>query len=213
MRFAFATALCLAVAPLAAPLGAQAPAPMPTTIDVPVPTPVQAPAPAPVHRFAWLADATFEYGGDILVTLIFDDGSEQDIRAGQGGTFSFGFEYRPPALPQVGIRSTAGVKFTSNASDNASISFLRFPIEVVGSYHLPRDWRIGAGLSYHTGVNFNGDGFVPDVAFDPATGATVEIGWRWVALTYTAIEYKANGGSLDASSLGLSLNWVFAKRN
>lgn len=173
---------------------------------------MQVPAQPAPYKFGWVADFTFEYGGDVLVTLLFDDGSEQEIRAGQGGTASFGFDYRPARLPQVGLRTTAGIKFTSNASENADISFLRFPIEVVGSYYLPNDWRVGAGLSYHTGVKFNGDGFVPDVNFDPAAGATVELGWKWIALTYTSLEYTANGGSLDASSIGVSLNWVFGKR-
>ena len=199
------SALLLAAAPLAAT--AQTPAPpasMPEVAAVP-----QAPT---VHKFGWVGDLTLEYGGDVLVTLIFDDGSEQDILAGQGGALAFGFDYRPPTMPQLGLRTTAGIKFTSNASDNANISFIRFPIEVVGSYYLPKDWRVGAGLAYHTGVSFNGDGFVPDVDFDPAAGATLELGWRWLALTYTQIEYKANGGSLDASAVGISLNWVFGKR-
>lgn len=125
---------------------------------------------------------------------------------------AFGFDYRPARMPQLGLRTTAGVKFTSNASSNADISFIRIPVEVVGSYYFARDWRVGAGLAYHTGVAFNGDGFVPDVDFDPATGATLELGWKAFALTYTAIEYAANGGSIDASSFGLSVSWVFGKR-
>lgn len=168
--------------------------------------------PAGIHRFGWVLEGGVEYGGEVLVTLLFDDGSEQEILAGQGGTVAFGFDYRPARMPQLGLRTTAGVKFTSNASSNADISFIRIPVEVVGSYHFARDWRVGAGLAYHTGVAFNGDGFVPDVDFDPATGATLELGWKAFALTYTAIEYTANGGSIDASSFGLSASWVFGKR-
>ena len=169
------------------------------------------PAPA-VHRLAWVGDLTLEYGGDVLVTLLFEDGSEQELLAGQGGTLSLGLDYRLPRYPQIGVRTTAGVKFTSNASENADISFLRFPIEVVGSYYLPREWRVGAGLAYHTGVSLNGDGFVSDVDFDPAAGATLELGWKWVALTYTALDYSANGGSLDGSAIGVSFSYLFGKR-
>lgn len=165
-----------------------------------------------VHRFGWVLEGGIEYGGDVLVTLLFDDGSEQEILAGQGGSVAFGVDYRPPRMPQLGLRATAGVKFTSNASSNADISFVRFPLEVVGSYHFAKDWRAGAGLAYHVGTSFNGDGFVPDVDFDPAAGATLELGWKAFALTYTAIEYTAGGGSLDASAIGLSATWVFGKR-
>lgn len=182
--------------------------PLDRTIDE---APPKGSAPS-VHRFGWVLEGGIEYGGEVLVTLLFDDGSEQDILAGQGGTVAFGFDYRPARMPQLGLRTTAGVKFTSNASSNADISFIRIPVEVVGSYYFARDWRVGAGLAFHTGVSFNGDSFVPDIAFDPATGATLELGWKAFALTYTAIEYTANGGSIDASSFGLSASWVFGKR-
>ena len=65
----------------------------------------QAPA-TTVHRFGWVLEGGVEYGGDVLVTLLFDDGSDQDILAGQGGTVAFGFDYRPARMPQLGLRST-----------------------------------------------------------------------------------------------------------
>lgn len=206
-------ALLLAVALVVpATLFAQDPNPAPRpVVQRPVAAP-QAQPPAGVHRFGWVIEGGVEYGGDVLVTLLFDDGSESDLLAGQGGGVAFGFDYRPRSLSQVGIRTTAGIKFTSNPSENADISFIRFPIEVVGSYYLPRDWRVGAGLAYHTGVSFNGDGFVPDVDFDPATGLTVELGWKAIALTYTTMEYSAGGPGLDASAIGVSLSWVFGKK-
>lgn len=145
----------------------------------------KAPAPSTPHRFAWVLE---------------------------GGTVAFGFDVRPRSLPQVGIRTTAGIKFSSNASENADIGFMRIPVEVVGSYDLPRDWRVGAGLACHTGVSFNGDGFVPDVDFDPATGLTLEVGWKALALTCTTMEYSAGGAGIDASAIGVSAAWVFRKK-
>lgn len=193
MRIA-ATTLALLVA---VPLAAQNAAPRP--------------AAAP-HTFGWVLEGSIEMGGDLLGELIFTDGSTQKLYFGQGGTVAFGFEVRPSALPNFGLRSTVGMKFTTNASENADISFTRVPVEVVGSYYLPQDWRIGAGLAYHASAEFNGDGFAPDESYDPAAGATLELGWRWAALTYTALEYKSNGNAYDASSIGLSLTWVFGKR-
>jgi hypothetical protein len=172
----------------------------------------KSPAPATPHRFAWVLGGSLEFGGDELIELTFTDGSKQKIYAGQGGTFSVGADFRSTALPNLGVRALAGVKFTTTAAEDADISFTRFPITVVASYYLPQDWRLGAGVAYHTGVSFNGDGFVPDVTFDATPGATLELGWRWAALTYTTMEYSANGVSLDASAIGVSFNWLFGKR-
>ena len=43
-----------------------------------------------------------------------------------------------------------------------------------------------------------------------ATGPTVEVGWRWIALRYTKIEYSLPGfEDTDASSVGLGFTWRF----
>jgi hypothetical protein len=76
-----------AVALVTAPLSAQKPGALADT---------RAP-----HRFAWVLDATFEYGGDPVVEVTFTDGSTQKITAGQGGTFSFGADFRP--TPKLGL--------------------------------------------------------------------------------------------------------------
>lgn len=171
--------------------------------------PAQAAAARPVN---WVIDGTLEYGGDTYVTLPFTDGTSQDLKAGQGATFSVGADIRPPALPNFGVRAMLGVKWSGNAAENSNVSFTRIPVEVVASYYLPENWRVGAGLAYHAAANFNGDGFVNDISFDPAAGYTAEIGWKWVALTYTGIEYKIGSGpALNASGFGVSFNWVFNK--
>lgn len=193
---------------LAAPLTAQT-----TPVQVPEvrATPAQ-PAVAKPHVFGWVLEGALEFGGDELFTIIFTDGSEQTIHAGQGGTIAFGAEWRPPTMPQLGLRGTLGYKFTTTAAEDANITFTRVPIEVVASYYLPRDWRVGAGLAYHTAIAFNGDGFLDDENFDPAAGATLELGWKVFSLSYTALKYEAPGGSVDASAFGLAASWVFGKR-
>jgi hypothetical protein len=184
----------------------------PLAAQVPVPEPVRrVQAPAPTHRFGWVLDATFEFGGDDVAEILFDDGSTQTITAGQGGTFSFGAEYRP--VPRLGLRGTLGWKFATSAADNVTVMFTRIPIEAVASWSLDEDWRIGAGLAHHASINFDFDGLAPNFGFDPATGATLELGWRWAALTYTAMQYTDEGGNTyDAGAVGISLSYVFGKR-
>ena len=163
------------------------------------------------HRFAWVLDATFEYGGDPVVEVVFTDGSTQDVTAGQGGTFSLGTDFRP--TPNLGIRTTVGWKFATTAAENANLMLTRFPIEAVASWYVSPDVRVGVGASYHAAINFDGDGFGPNLAFDPALGGTVELGWKWVALTYTAMNYTDEfGDTYKASNVGVSLSYLFGKR-
>lgn len=175
--------------------------------------PVAAPAPTPAapHKFGWVLDATFEFGGEEVAEVIFTDGSRQSLTAGNGGTFSFGAEYRP--VPRLGLRGTLGWKFSTSAADNVNVMFTRFPIEGVASWSLNDDWRVGAGVSHHANINLDFDGLGPNLKFDPATGATLELGWRWAALTYTAMTYTDEfGNDYDASAVGVSLSYVFGKR-
>lgn len=163
------------------------------------------------HRFAWVLDATFEYGGDPVVEVTFTDGSTQKITAGQGGTFSFGTDFRP--TPNFGIRTLVGWKFATSAADNVTLLLTRVPVEAVASYYFSPDVRLGVGASYHAAVNFDGGGLGPNLAFDPAAGATVELAWKAVALTYTSMTYTDElGAQYNASNFGVSLSYLFGKR-
>ncbi|MBL8998827.1 MAG: hypothetical protein JNL44_16050 [Gemmatimonadetes bacterium] len=171
------------------------------------------PAPAAQHRFGWVLDATFEFGGERVAETFFTDGSSQTMTAGQGGTFAFGAEFRPRAESRLTLRGTVGYKFVTTAATNADIKMTRVPLEAVASWELPREMRVGAGLAYHTAIKFDGAGFGPNATFDPAAGATLELGWKFLALTYTAMDYRDEfGNDYDASALGVSLSWVFGKR-
>ena len=148
--------------------------------------------------------AKLEAGGDRVATVFFEDGSDQHVVAGQGGTFAVGAKIRPSAQSPFAVRATGGVKFMTTAADNADIYLLRFPLEAVATYDFARDFHAGAGVVYHTGLGFHGGGLGDDIDFDNATGATVELGWRWVALSYTKIDYTDEfGHTYNASNAGL----------
>lgn len=185
---------------LATPLVAQSPA-----------QPAKA-APAP-WTFGWVLDMTFEFGGDEVAEVVFTNGDTQKLTAGNGGTFSAGMEFHPPALPKLGLRTLVGWKFSTSAADNVNIMFTRFPIEAVASYAVTPDWRVGAGVTHHANINLDFDGLASNVKFEPATGATLEIGWRWAALTYTAMEYRSKfNDTFSANAVGVSVSYVFGKR-
>ncbi|MFN0097047.1 MAG: hypothetical protein ACKVS7_00110 [Gemmatimonadaceae bacterium] len=154
-------------------------------------------------------DLNFEFGGDDFLEVFFTSGDSQKIKAGQGGTIAVGGILRPNASSPLSLRGTLGFKFVTTAADNANIMFTRIPLEVVGGYDFPNGMRVGAGLVYHVNNEFNGDGFVPDASFDPAAGFTAEVGYKSVALTYTALDYAIDGGpSFNGGSIGFQFLWT-----
>lgn len=166
-------------------------------------------APAPASKVALVIEGGFEFGGDEIIEILFTNGDTQKLTAGQGGTIAIGGQFQPASIPRLSLAATVGYKFVTNASENASIGITRIPLELIGRWKLDGDWSLGAGVVRHASVNVNGDGFVPDVSMEASTGATLELGWRWAALTWTTIEYTDPiGGVYDAGSIGVSFRWV-----
>lgn len=179
------------------------------------PVQAQSPANGPFrdYTFAWVLGAAFEYGGDRFADFVFTNGDTQTMRAGQGGTAFAGVAFHPAAAPRLGIEGTVGVKYVTTAADNANITLTRFPLDARATWSLTPDVFVGAGVTYHTGTKFRGDGFVQDVAFDPALGTSVRLGWRWIAATYTAMTYTDEFGfEYDAGSFGIALSAEVGKR-
>jgi hypothetical protein len=154
-------------------------------------------------------DASFEFGGDDFLEVLFTDGTSQQIKAGQGGTIAIGGILRASEASPLSLRGTLGLKYVTTAADNANIRFTRIPVEVVGSYAFPNGMRAGAGLVHHANNQFTGDGFLPDATFDANTGFTAEVGYKAIALTYTALDYTGSGGqSFNGGSIGVQLLWT-----
>lgn len=158
-------------------------------------------------------DGTLEMGGDRVAETFFEDGDSQTMRAGQGGSVSAGLELRPSAASPFAVRGTVGFKYVTTAATNVDIKLTRIPIEVVGTYTLPNGVFAGAGVVHHARIRFDGGGLAEDVDFDPATGATVEAGWKWIALTYTHLTYTDEfGNEYDAGAPGISVRGTFRLR-
>lgn len=173
------------------------------------------PQPAPFRgpSFGFVLEAALEAGGDRVVETLFEDGTTQTMRAGQGGTVAIGGEIRPHWESPLALRATVGFKYVTTAATNVDITLTRVPIEVVGTYTLANDFRVGGGYVRHSAARFKGGGLGPDVDFEEAQGGTIELGWRWLALSYTMLNYTDEfGNRYDASSGGLSLLGTFRRR-
>ncbi|MBX2944979.1 MAG: hypothetical protein KF725_04030 [Cyclobacteriaceae bacterium] len=134
------------------------------------------------------------------------------MRAGQGGYLAFGGEFQFPKAKGLMLRTSIGIKFNTTAADNANIRLTRFPIQLTPFWKINNDFRLGVGVTSHLNPKLKGDGFFPDVAYTSSIGPRFEFGYKWIALTYTAISYEDElGQSFSASSIGASVSLTFPK--
>jgi len=160
-------------------------------------------------QFGFVGELDAEFGGDDLVEITFTNGRSQTLHAGQGLALNGGLHFRPGGS-NFDFVGTVGYKYVTTAASNADIRLERVVLKLQGYYDFNRGWWVSAGPVWHTGVRFSGDGFLSDVSFSDAVGATFQFGWRWVGIGYTNISYEAERpfrGKVDASNFGIYLQW------
>lgn len=164
------------------------------------------------RSFRALVDLTAEFGGDAVAEVYFTNGDDQKVKAGQGLSIAIGGEFTFPKIEKLKIRGWIGYKYLTTQADNANITLTRVPINLSASWMITKDIRIGTGLAMQTGIKFKADGLGDDINFDNANGPLFELGWRWISLRYTLMNYKDDmGETYNANALGISLNFVFPK--
>jgi hypothetical protein len=172
----------------------------------------QRPAESGSHG-GFLVQTDLEFGGDSVATVAFDDGDTQNVHAGQGISIGIGGYLRPMASTPFELSAVVGYKYVTTAADNADINVSRVVLKVNATYWFRNDWFVTGGITHHASPELDGDGFFEDIPFDNATGFSAEVGWRWIALRYTNIEYSHPAfEEIDASSVGLSFTWRFGGR-
>lgn len=165
-------------------------------------------AQASESQFGLQLEGALENGGDDYATVFFTDGSTQDISVGQGGSLAIGAHYRPNEF--IDFVGTVGYKFVTTAAENSDIGIDRTVLKLEGRYNLGSDFWFGGGVTQHTNITFDGGGMTADRSFDNATGAVITLGWKWVALSYTDIQYRDESRTkYDASNIGLMLSAGF----
>jgi len=160
----------------------------------------------------FLLEGGIEYGGDEILEVTFTDGDSQTVLAGQGGYVAVGGEFSLPSIKAVSLRASIGYKYNTTAAENANITLTRIPINIIPYWHLNKYIRLGIGLTTHQFIQFEGDGFVPDIDFESSFGPRIELAYKFIALTYTQIDYRIPAiSSVSAGSFGISVSYVFAK--
>lgn len=172
----------------------------------------QAPAPGPVQFFAGIG---ISGGGDDLATAEYTNGRSQDIKAGGGVYFTAGANYR--VSPAFSVQGSLNFHVDDTNADNGSIKFKRFPVEVLGYYHLNDAWRVGAGVRYVSGAKLSSSGAAAGLGlkFDNTVSGVVEAEYFWspqfgVKLRYVNETFEAaRSRDVKASHVGISANYYF----
>lgn len=139
-----------------------------------------------------------------MAKIQFEDGDDQDVNAGQGGSIGIGVEAQFPSIDFLMFQGTLGIKYVTTQADNAHIRLTRFPIELTANWLITDEIKIGAGISAHTNINFKGDGVGPDVSFDNAIGPLIEASYAGLGLRFTSMTYTDEFGfDYDANAIGV----------
>jgi hypothetical protein len=178
------------------------------------------PAHATTFELGGAVGADFNAGAGTLLTLHYSDGTEQQIKAGNGllvaaGAGAMFFDQQPHRLE---TQLTLGIKYsTMQPTNNASLDFVRVPIELLAFYR-NEDWhfRVGGGGAWYVSNSLSGGGALNGEAhFDPALGAIVQADFVWrafaVGLRYTVLRLRDTDAnvSANANSLGLHLSYFY----
>jgi hypothetical protein len=164
--------------------------------------------------------ADFNAGAETLFTIQYTDGTTQDIKAGNGllaevGGGALFFDQQPHRLE---TQLTLGIKYsTMSPANNASLSFVRVPIELLAFYRND-DWhfRVGGGGAWYVSNSLTGGGVLNvNDKFAPALGGIMQADFVWgafaVGLRYTLLQMRKEGTdeSGNANSLGVNLSYFY----
>lgn len=160
-------------------------------------------------------------GGDSLAEFEFDDGSNEEIKAGSGLILGMSLQAPLTSATQMPVdgKIAFNYMFDSVDAENGDASFRRYPLDML---ILSRVEKIsfGGGLTYHLNPKLSIDvpGFNESFSFDNALGFKIEANYIFpskttanysLGLEYTSIDYDFEGTSIDGSGFNLMLKSSF----
>lgn len=177
------------------------------------------PARADLGDYGWepgttrmAVDSGIGGGGDKLVTVQYSNGDTKTIYAGDGLYGDLGVQHNF-ADSAWSIKATAGFDYAAASGSNATVSFERYPLDLLAIYTIGRS-HIGFGLTEHFAPRLDLDGLGPNVDFSSATGVILQYQYWLFGARLTGINYKLSGGcssgcTIKGNSLSLFFNYVF----
>jgi hypothetical protein len=157
-------------------------------------------------------------GGDNVATVQYTDGSSSNISAGTGVQMMTGLDYRIDQ--NFSAQATIGYQTQIAHASNGDLSFDRFPIELLGYYHINNQWRVGGGVRFVNSPKLNGSGagagYTED--YNSSTGFILEaeyfpmprlgIKFRAVKQSYTP-SGQYNAASINGDHAGVFADYYF----
>lgn len=158
----------------------------------------------------------FTNGGDKLATAVFNDGSTQNVRAGNRFQVYIGADIRLTPIWHLGV--TAGFHSDAANSGNGRVSFSRYPIEIISYVKPLRRWRFGIGPRFALNPQLRASGQAADLAesFESSVGGVIEAEFmphaqQGIKLRYVVERYESstNLPAVKGDHVALLFNWYF----
>lgn len=148
------------------------------------------------------------FGGDVVATVLFVDGSTETLKAGELLSGSIGLI--ADINDDLELRSSLGIKMDLLLAENGDASFTRFPLEAM-LFTKGESVSFGLGVSYHIGPNFNASGLSGgsdiNVNYDDALGVVAEADYMlgsqkqaYLGIKATFIEYDRTTSGFGVAS-------------
>lgn len=159
-----------------------------------------------------LIGGALELGGDELANVLFTNGEEQSVNAGQGGTIFVGAQIAFPKAEKFLLRGSIGFKYLTTQADNVHIRLTRFPIQFTLNYMALEKLRLSAGMVTHTGIKFNSGGLGGDMTYKSKFGPVFEIAYYGIGVSFTALKYvDRQEKSYSANAFGVTFSGVIPR--
>lgn len=166
-------------------------------------------------EFKGVVGLGFDFGGDVLLSGNYTDGSSWEVRANQGLIFNGGMVMVTGSFE---TQATVGYKFGGPTAKNGSVTFDVMPIELMEFYRAG-NVRMGLGISYHSSpklkVDIPGSSLNGEHKYDDVLGTVVQIGYApaggiySVDFRYTAVKFKQKNIS-NAQDINGNVAGVYA---
>lgn len=156
-------------------------------------------------------------GGDKLATVQWSNGDSTNVNAGGQVDLRAGVDVRLGDAP-FSLQASLGWFSQRAGGTNGSVTFERFPLELIGSWHAADNFRLGLGVRRTGDAKLKGRGAASNIGtttFKGEIGGVLEGEWLFariygLALRAVGEEYKApNGEKADGSHIGLRFSVYF----
>jgi len=159
----------------------------------------------------------YEFGGDLLYTVVYYDGSSDTIDANKGfnigGGLSFVWDQRGAMETQV----TMNYRFDKYDGYGGTVEFNTVPLEIIQVFNVDPQVSLGVGFTRHMNPKVTGTGVASWVndRYDDANGFLFQVGFRLsdrsqLGMRYTNIKYKGAGlPEADGSGFGFFFSMGF----